>query len=513
MPEQPLSLRFALRAISRHRLLLCAVVVVGALAGIAYGVERPPLPSASALVLLPSSNANTQSTSGTSTNGLNTTQIVIATSTPVLSAAGRAVSPPIGPQKLKHDVTVTSVSQDVLQVVVHYPKARDAVRLANAVASSYVYFVTKAPTPAVENDLAGLQQQADLLTKQIQNLQSQVNAASVRLSHESSSSPQGRQDATLIQSLRDKENQYSLELDNVTNQIATAQLSTGPSAIGTGVLQKAVSVIPDSKLYLVVDGVIGVTAGLLVGILLVLIRSRRDHRLRLRDEIAGTTGAPVLGSLHAQACKTSEAWGRLLDHYEPSAVEAWTVRRVLNALSIGRSGGPDLRVVAFADDGPAVAAAAQLALSVAEIGVPTTLVLSEHPVLAPLRAASRLHGGTSEHLTLASEAADPAPGSLVVSLVPVERDQPQLPPTGSSSLIAVSSGAATAEDLARLALVASDAHDGIAGVVVVNPEPKDPTSGSFLESTTLRRSPTRGRAPMMERSHLMDRSPIMKGQQ
>lgn len=512
MGEQPLTLRFALRAVSRHRLLLGAVALVGALLGIVYGVERPPLPSATALVLLPSTSSVTQTTSGTATSGLNATQIIIATSTPVLSAAGRAVSPPMGPQALKRDVTVTSVSQDVLQVVVHAPKAGDAVRLANAIASSYVYFVTKAPAPAAENDLAGLQQQADVLTRQIQNLQGQVNAASARLKSESASSPKGRADAELIQTLGDKENQYSLELDNVTNQIATAQLSTGPSAIGTGVLQKAVSAVPPSKLHYVLDGALGMAAGLFLGILIVLIRSRRDHRLRLRDEIAGSIGTPVLGSLHAHARTTTKAWGDLLDKYEPSAVEAWAVRRVLNALPIGRSIGSNLRIVAFVDDEPALAAGAQLAVSVAALGMPTALIPSSHPVLAPLRAASRLHGGGTDHLTLTSGTTDPDEGSLIVSLVPVERNLPQLPPWEGLSLIAVSSGAATAEDLARLTLATADSNDGIAGVVVVNPEPKDLTSGSLPETTTLRRSHVRGRATTGERSHLMEGFSSMKDQ-
>lgn len=499
MPEQPLNLRFALRAISRQRLILGTVVAIGVLAGIGYGIERPPLPSASALVLLPSNNPSNQSASGAPTGSTNATQVIIATSTPVLTAAGQAVSPPIGPRTLKHFVTVTALSQDVLQVVVHYPKARDAIRLANAVASSYVYFVTKAPTPAVENQLAGLQQQANLLTSQIQGLQSQVNSASTRLSHESLSSPQGRQDATLIQSLRNKESQYSLELDNVTSQIATAQLSTGPSAVGTAVLQRAVSVAPSSTLHYVVGGSLGAAAGLIVGLLLVLIRSRRDHRLRFRDEISGATGAPVLGSLYAQTCKTSSAWAKLLQHYEPSAIERWAVRKVLSSLSIGRTGSPDLRVVAFADDGPAIAAGTQLAITAAKVGTPTALVPSNHPVLAPLRAASRIHGRSSPCLLLAAEATDPVPGRLMISLAPVERYEPRLPPSNSTNLIAVSSGSATAEDLARLALAAADAGDGIPGVILINPEPKDPTSGSFLERTMIRRPPMPAAATSMER--------------
>jgi hypothetical protein len=46
-------------------------------------------------------------------------------------------------------------------------------------------------------------------------------------------------------------------------------------------------------------------------------------------------------------------------------------------------------------------------------------------------------------------------------------------------MLAVSSGFATAESLARAALAASDAHSPFEGIVVVNPEPSDSTTGSI----------------------------------
>ena len=96
MNEQPIDLKAALTALWRRRIAICLFALAGLLGGLAYGFARPPMPSAIALVLLPPSSLTA---SGTPTIDMST-QVVIATSTPVLSAAGTSVSPPVSPIQL-----------------------------------------------------------------------------------------------------------------------------------------------------------------------------------------------------------------------------------------------------------------------------------------------------------------------------------------------------------------------------------------------------------------------------
>src|ERR1700678_4230067 len=162
MNEQPLNFVIFLRALRRYRVLVVALVVLGLAGGVGLAVSSPPVPTARALVILPDS--------GTTSSGLPDsdmpTQVIIATSTPVLAAAGTAVSPPIGPTVLEHDVIASSLSDQVLQIQVTAKTSREAVLLANAVATGYVAYLTKAGSVG-STVLAPLQHQAAVFTKQV----------------------------------------------------------------------------------------------------------------------------------------------------------------------------------------------------------------------------------------------------------------------------------------------------------------------------------------------------------
>jgi hypothetical protein len=72
---------------------------------------------------------------------------------------------------------------------------------------------------------------------------------------------------------------------------------------------------------------------------------------------------------------------------------------------------------------------------------------------------------------------------LHVSLVALDEEEPELPPGDDVLLLAVSAGFATEEQLARLALAALDTGQTIDGIVLVNPDLGDRTTGSFFENS------------------------------
>jgi hypothetical protein len=76
-----------------------------------------------------------------------------------------------------------------------------------------------------------------------------------------------------------------------------------------------------------------------------------------------------------------------------------------------------------------------------------------------------------------------APGELVVYTLAVNRQQPGLQRAEGDhavTLLAVSSGGATGEELARVALAADDAGMPVRGIVVADPDPLDRTTGRLL---------------------------------
>jgi len=87
------------------------------------------------------------------------------------------------------------------------------------------------------------------------------------------------------------------------------------------------------------------------------------------------------------------------------------------------------------------------------------------------------------------------PGTLTVFVAVVDGRTPLMPDTmpASTMLLGISAGAATAEQIARVAVKAAADGRGIAGILVADPEPADHTSGLVPQLARPRRHrlPTR----------------------
>ncbi len=479
MNEQPLNMRTSLREIWRRRVLVLIVAVLCGAAGAAYGFLKPANATAVALVLFPQSG-----NSGALGSSIATKE-VIAKSTPVLGAVGAELSPPLSALDVKKLVSIGQLSGQVLQIEAQGRTSSDALRLANGVAASFIQYVTQLDAGYSGPAVASLRHQSSLLTEQINNLQSQINTVSGRLNSEGAGSSAGQQDATLLSQLRDEQNQVSLELNSVTSRLAAAQLAGGSASGTTLVLQKA-TVQPVSRYELPIEaGIIGFVIGLLGGAVFVLIRAQRGSRLRFRDEIARVAGAPVIASLEAPGCTTASAWRELLEG-APRATEEWALRHLLYTVQNGTASRSAVRVISFAGDSPALTTGPRLALHAAVSGVRTCLVPGDpperdHGSLAPLRAAFTGAEAVGHGLPLtvgASDAGGP-PLQLLVSVVVLDRTSSTLADSDAVNVLSVSPNLLTADDLAQLALAATDHGSVLEGVVVVNPDPADTTTGRW----------------------------------
>ncbi len=486
MDEQPLDLKTTYKAIGRYRLLVAVLVVFGLGAGAAYGVRTPPMPEARSLVLLPPSAI----TGNPGASPYTQTQEIIATSTPVLAAAGSSVSPPLDPADLEKYVTVTAPSQDVLQIAVRAPALATAERLADSIATNYIAFVGKSANGS-EQLLARLQHEAARLTGQILGLQHQIDATQSRLATERATSPAGERDSALLGALRTEQEQLSIELNNVNTQIVNAQVTTAQATSATQLLQSAEPLV-SNKARVPLVTLLGALAGLAAGCVLAVSLARRDHRLRSRDAIAGAIGVPVVASMWAKRCKKVGDWRRLLERCkDPSPLEAWNARRVLQ-LPVAAADSPkvELRLLSLGDDGASAAAAASIAGAAVALGMDVRLEVGVHPALTELRAACVVSQGpalvprgpapgtATLDLEAGSNAAREFSGlSATVRLETADLAKPQVSPSFATTILVVSSGFATASDLAKVALAASDAGSPLAGVVVTNPEPGDHSAG------------------------------------
>ena len=214
-----------------------------------------------------------------------------------------------------------------------------------------------------------------------------------------------------------------------------------------------------------------------------------------RDDIANSIGVPVLASVSVERPTDAAGWTRLLEDYKPGAVGAWQLRTALRQLGfIGTTAdsgvGVSVAVLTFSSDSKALALGPQLAVFAASQGIATVLALSSQQdsnVTAALRTAcARPASGSSSqlgHLQIAvadDESIDRLPGAeLIIAVAVIDADKPEIAHTvrTTATVLGVSAAAATAEQMARAAVVAAADGREITGILIADPEPTDRSSG------------------------------------
>ncbi|MBV9384062.1 MAG: hypothetical protein JOY82_02715 [Streptosporangiaceae bacterium] len=434
MSQQTLDLRRSAQIVRRHKFLAGIVTALGLAAGAAYAVLSPPLLTSTALVVLPPPPQGAPIATGSGTpDPYTATQEVIAGSNQVLSDALPHVRPAMPLARLRGEIRIGSVTPYVISVSAQGKTAADAEATANAVANSYVQY---------------------------------VNSANNAAEH-------------------------------------TPAVSLERAAGGTG------TALPEQ---LIVDALLGAVAGALGGAVIALAVERRDRRLRERDEIAGSIGVPVLASFPVAHPRDAAGWIKLLEEYRPIALHAWQLRKVLHYLAMAavsggncdESGRSSVTVLSLSSDPRALALGPQLAAFAASQGLPTVLALGpqqEPQVTAALRTACAAPPASSKwpdelRVTVSDGHADvPLDAALTVVVSVVDGRRPRMADMmhTAATVLGVSSGGATAEHLARVAVSADAQGREIAAILVADPEPADHTTGRVpqLSRPAQRRLPTR----------------------
>ncbi|HEY3954196.1 MAG TPA: hypothetical protein VGM53_12535 [Streptosporangiaceae bacterium] len=130
MNEQALDLRRAWWILWRHKIIVGVFIGVGLLLGAGYGLLKPPLMSSSALVVLSPSTRDVP------------TQVLIASSNPVLSRALPRIRPAMTLQELHERIHARNPTPNIISITAQGMTAAQAESMANAVAESYVGYIT-----------------------------------------------------------------------------------------------------------------------------------------------------------------------------------------------------------------------------------------------------------------------------------------------------------------------------------------------------------------------------------
>jgi len=415
------NLKMLLRAARRHKVVFSVAVGLGLIAGVVFTALSPPLLASTALVVALSRSISTQ--------------VVIAGSDTVLARAKAIAAPGMSLQEVSQRVSVTNETASVLVITARGKTAAAAEDLADAVARSYVAYVSTPNPPG----------------------------GPVKASVEESATP----------------------------------------ATGVSLRTRAAE-----------TAVLGALLGAVIGLIAAAGIERGDRRLRERDEIAGAIGVPVVASLAVAHPADAADWTRLFEDYRPGVVHAWSLRKVLRQLGLtdfrpGRVPTVSVTILSLSADRASLAVGPQLAVFAASLGCPTTLVISPQQdtgATAALSAACTIISATP--------AAVPGPLQFAIGTYPAaDRNHADLtvavtvvdsrtlhavsPIRTTATLLAVSAGTVTAEQLARLALSVTSTGRDITGIIVADPDPADRTTGrlAHLTQPAPRRQPDRPTTP------------------
>lgn len=487
MRNKGIDLQSSVATLRRRERVLGIAALAGLVAGIAFVLVQPSLLTSTTLVLLPTPALADSSSSDVDT------QVHIALSATVLGRAGQKVTPALSAPSVEKIIDISAPTNQLIQIKAASTKAVEAQTLSQAVADSYVGYVSNTAREATSAALADLNVRRDGLQAQIKQLQNEIDAAVKRQRTEDPNSPEGRKEAQLVAGLRSEQADLSVQLNKVQDMIATGG-PVGPSATaGTSVIQQATEPRGLSTLVrMLIWGPFGALVCTLAAGSALLVTARRDPRLRLRDEIADSVGSPVLAAVPSKPQQSVAGWSTLLETYEATPVESWAFRQLLRGLVMSdhkgewRGGGKvehptSLTVLSLSGDEGGLAIVPQLAAFASSLGLETHLATTAgHESAAALWAASAAERESPLRRGLyVGKLPDGQAIDLTITSVVLERSHPEFgdAPTHAATLLSVAAGTATEEELAQVAVAVDDAGRRIDGIVVADPDQTDRTSG------------------------------------
>lgn len=486
--DQVIDLRLVRSALRRHRLLLLVATMLGTAAGVVLALLTPPMYTGTSLVIFDSPSVPMLSGAGQLALDVGT-HAEIARSDAVLELAIDNIDADVTVDQLRDRVQTTTPTNSLLRIDVSDPEASAAIALAEAVSRAHVEFVAAATAPVLDESQAQLEGRIDEMRALAAELEGELDEARTR--QDQAGAPAS--EAELIGQLTARRAEVAVELSSLQDQLdAAVNRSPALSGIDARVVPDAGSATRRSVVVRAgLAGLAGGLVGLLIGGLVAVNAARRDRTIWSAELLARVLGSPVVAGIGSEPRRSPAGWRRLLNDYDPQPVVLWSVRRALRGLNLDASSGahrssarargsdsaPEVVTLLLLDSDPhGQSIGPLLAATAASLERQTALLgIGDPGSASSLRAGMavfRRQRGTRKNLTVLRSLDEAAPGTLVLALTVVDprRDPPDLPRESAATLLCIGPGAATVDDLSRLALSLDEAGREISGVVIADPQ-------------------------------------------
>jgi Chain length determinant protein len=279
------SLGYIRGAIRRGMWAWVGLALAGLLLGAGYYLASPPVYQATTTVVL---KVGPEPAPGTAIQD----EQVVAHSRPVAALALKKLGLQEDPGSFIQSYTVTVLTDQALLMTVTAPSNQAAVTRAEALSAAFLQFRAGVVQALQRSYFHALDQEVARQRQVVAGLSGQIR----RLSGRPPSPARAAQMGNLQAQRRDASNTLSTLVQNFNNEKAATEETTAQQVNQSKVVDPAAAVLQSSHdrlKHLVLYAVIGLIAGLVLGLAIVIVRALVSDRLRRRDDVRYALGAPV----------------------------------------------------------------------------------------------------------------------------------------------------------------------------------------------------------------------------
>ncbi|GLF92966.1 Wzz/FepE/Etk N-terminal domain-containing protein [Streptomyces yaizuensis] len=475
-----LDLQSLVVAVRRRRRLWSAAALLGLLGGAASAVLLAPPPTAVTKVLVAHQGDHPNDT-GT----LMRTDVALLGTTRIADRALKSLKSSDKPEDFLGEYRGTGLTNNLLQIDVTGDSEKEAVARAGALADAFVADHVRRMREAATAEAEALLDQRDRMRGELAQVNKTIGDRSPGSGNDAEASADDPRASASTESLFARRAELNSRIADFDQRAAEARTGTPRVVAGTQIVDAPRVVKHSLPRAAVTNAVIGLVLGLALGLALAAVGAVVADRPVLRREIAANLGASVVAELRRTPRRPAWPWQRRRTRAARTRLVttlARTVRGCAEPVSLLELGCARETSAIALDVAGALAADGPVAVV---DGLPGPhLARSRHKPGGPAVVGGE-EAGTIPQETRRLGVGSVAPGTAWTDLRYL----------GGHTVLVVRAGHGSAAWLHTVARQLADQGIAVAGVVLIDPDPRDRTDGTLWDGPhTALRGPDGGSA-------------------